>query len=293
MSGEEEIPGADKFASATPAQIDRRPQLALDPTIPGAQCRPMFYLIGNAIGLLGFLAAMLWSLELGRRCGRKRLHEDEAGSHRGVGALEGAVFGLMGLLIAFTFSGAASRFDARRELLLKEANAIGTTWLRLDLLGAPARETLRAELRRYVDFRLEETRAGAGDAAPSIATEQRRIWTQAVAATRDSGDVRATTLLLPALNEMFDVATARYLAAQTHPPGVIYAMLVTLALGCAALAGYGMAAGKRRSWLHIGCFTGSLLLAIYVTMDLEFPRRGFIRIDRYDRLLVEVRESMR
>ena len=271
----------------------RGDEVALDPMEATRQVRAMFQVLGSGIALIVLLAAMLLALEGGRRLGLRRRRDDPEGSHAGVGALEGAVFALMGLLIAFTFSGASARFDTRRELLLKEANAIGTVWLRLDLLGAPARETLRTELRRYVDFRLEETRAGAGDAAPSIATEQRRIWTRAVAATREGGDARATALLLPALNEMFDLATARYLAAQAHPPGVIYAMLITLALVCATLAGYGMAAGQRRSWLHIVGFTGSLLLAIYVTMELEFPRSGFIRIDRYDQVLVEVRESMR
>lgn len=243
--------------------------------------------------LVVVLILMLLALEIGQRIGRKRLQADPAGAHRGLGALEGAVFGLMGLLMAFTFSGAAARFDARRDLLLREANAIGTVWLRLDLLPPATHDELRADLRAYVDQRLAATRARATQADASLTALQQHVWSGAVAAARDAHDARVAQLLLPAINDMFDIASARYLASQTHPPVVIYAMLLVLALACALLAGHGMAGSQRRSWLHVFVFTGSLLMAIYVIADIEFPRRGFIRVDRYDQLLVDLRESMR
>ncbi len=62
---------------------------------------------------------------------------------------------------------------------------------------------------------------------------------------------------------------------------------------CSALAGYGMAAGKARNWLHTLCFVGSLLAAIYVILEVEFPRRGMVRIDRHDSVLIELRETMK
>lgn len=253
----------------------------------------MFEAVGTGTVLIVMLGLMLAALEVGRRIGRKRWLADPAGAHSGLGALEGAVFGLMGLLMAFTFSGAATRFDTRRDLLLKEANAIGTVWLRLDLLPAAARAELRAELNAYVDQRLAATRARATQADGSLTTREQRLWTRAVAAAQEAPDARVTQLLLPAINDMFDIASARYLASQTHPPGVIYAMLLVLAFACALLAGHGMAGGQRRSWLHVVAFTGTLLMALYVIADLEFPRRGFIRVDRYDQLLVDLRESMR
>ena len=97
---------------------------------------------------------MILLLELGRRLGRRRQGRDEEGARAGLGAVEGAVFTLLGLLIAFTFSGAASRFDMRRQLIGQEANAIGTAWLRLDLLPAQAQPELRDLFRRYLDLRL-------------------------------------------------------------------------------------------------------------------------------------------
>jgi hypothetical protein len=70
-------------------------------------------------------------------------------------------------------------------------------------------------------------------------------------------------------------------------------MLLVIMLLAALLAGYGMAAGRGRHWLHMGCFVGSLVLAIYVTIDLEYPRRGLVRVDRYDQLLVDLRAGMK
>jgi hypothetical protein len=91
----------------------------------------------------GLLAGMLLLLETGRRIGLRQMAKDSKGAHQGLGAVEGAVFGLMGLLIAFTFSGAASRFDARRQLVVEEANDIGTPTCGSTALPAAAQPALR------------------------------------------------------------------------------------------------------------------------------------------------------
>lgn len=108
----------------------------------------------SALSALGLFAGMVLLLEIGRRLGRRRQAKEEAGARAGLGQVEGAVLALMGLLVAFTFSGAATRFDARRQLIVQEANAIGTAWLRLDLLSASAQPELRELFRRYLDSRL-------------------------------------------------------------------------------------------------------------------------------------------
>ena len=84
---------------------------------------------------------------------------DPVGARAGAGVVDGAVFGLLGLLVAFTFSGAATRFDARRQLVVEEANAIGAAYLRLDVLPAAAQPALRARFREYLDSRLAAYRA--------------------------------------------------------------------------------------------------------------------------------------
>ena len=248
-----------------------------------------------AVGLFVGIVAML---ELGRRLGIRRLASDPTGAQAGTGAVEGAVFALVGLLIAFTFSGAASRFDARRDLIVAETNAVGTAWLRLDLLPA-AQPAIRDSFLEYLDARLAVYRklpdmeAAQAELAKATAL-QTTIWAQAIAAgQREGASPDAIKLLLPALNEMFDITTTRTMATQIHPPVVIYGMLIALALASALLAGFGMASSKSRSWLHILGFAAVMAVAVYVIIDLEFPRLGLIRVDTFDQALVELRASMK
>jgi hypothetical protein len=252
-----------------------------------------------ALLAIGLFIGILIFLEVGRRIGGQRLVRDPEGARAGTGAVEGAVFALVGLLIAFTFSGAASRFDVRRDLIVQETNAIGTAWLRLDLLPPSVQPAIRDNFRQYVDARLEvyrklsDVEAAQVELAKATAL-QGNIWTQAVAAGQmDGAPPPATMLLLPALNEMIDITTTRTMATQMHPPIVIYGMLVGLALASALLAGYGMAGGQTRNWLHILGFATVIAVAVYVIIDLEFPRLGLIRVDVFDQALVELRASMK
>ena len=100
---------------------------------------PIQYALFTLLVAFSLVAGMLLAIEVGRRIGRRRIASLGDAPSPGVGPVEGAVFGLLGLLIAFTFSGAASRFDARRQLIVEETNNIGTAYLRLDLLPSDAR----------------------------------------------------------------------------------------------------------------------------------------------------------
>ena len=242
---------------------------------------------------------MLVVAEIGRRVGVAKLARDPEGLPKGVGAMEGAVFALLGLLLAFSFSGAASRFEDRRHLITTEVNDIGTAYLRIDLLPADARPAMRDLFRRYVDARLatyrnpEDRAATKASLAEDIALQE-EIWTRAAKeALRPEAPTQAAMLLLPALNEMIDITTTRLMATRNHPPPVIFFLLVGISLISALLVGYGAAVNKGRSWLHTLVFAVVLSLTTYVIIDLEFPRLGFIRVDAADQALVELRESMR
>jgi hypothetical protein len=216
-----------------------------------------------------------------------------------VGVVDGAVFALLGLLIAFTFSGAASRFDTRRQLIVEETNDIGTAYLRLDLLPVDAQPKLREQFRKYVDARLELFRKlpdiAAATAEHVKATKlQGEIWREAVAASVGPGrhgDARG--VLLPALNAMIDITTTRIMAMQIHPPTVIFALLFGLTLASSLLVGYGMAGSKKRNWLHTLVLAFVMAASVFVILDIEYPRLGFIRVDAFDRALMELRESMK
>ena len=248
---------------------------------------------------LGLFLGMLILLEVGRRIGVRRLAEDPEGAEAGVGTVEGAVFALLGLLIAFTFSGAATRFDTRRQLIIEETNDIGTAYLRLDLLPMDAQPALREKFRVYLDTRLEVYRklpdmAAAQEEMVKANRLQVEIWRQSVAASRAQGASEAAPLLLlPALNAMIDITTARTMAMQIHPPMVIFALLFGLALVSSLLVGYDMASNKARNWLHMLGLALVMAVSVYVILDIEYPRLGFIRVDDFDQALVELRESMK
>lgn len=241
---------------------------------------------------------MLWALEAGRGLGARRAAQDSKEGRASVAAVEGAVFALLGLLIAFTFSGAMARFDARRQLIIQEANSIGTAYTRLDLLSPELQPPLRELFRQYLDSRLEVYRklpdVGAAKAElVRSARLQDQLWEQTLAACRQTPQAQpATMLLVPALNQMLDISTTRTMSSQIHPPLIVFVMLVLMALTSAFLGGYDMGSGQKRNWLYFIGFPALVSLVIFVIIDLEFPRAGFIRIHAFDRVLIELRQSM-
>lgn len=246
---------------------------------------------------LALMLVMLGCLEAGRRLGLRRIARDHDGAAKGIGAIDGAVFGLLGLLVAFTFSGAAARFDNRRDLVVQEANAIGTAYLRLDLLPATDRTALRDAFKQYLDARLDVYRAipdlAAVDRALERASDQQGvIWRRSVAACRGDPTPVPCSLLLPALNGMFDIATTRTAARLIHPPTVIFVMLFVLAAASSLLAGYAMADSRSRRLLHMISFAATMSIVVYVILDVEFPRLGIIRVDHIDVVLEQLRASL-
>jgi hypothetical protein len=257
---------------------------------------PQFFTIQVGLIAVGLFAGMLLCQEFGRRVGlRQRRVEPE--HEKGVGAAEGAVFGILGLFLAFTFSGAGDRFDERRHQIVDEANAIENAWLRVDVLRPADRAPLRSLIRDYLDSRIliyrkiPDMKAVEAERAHAHALQQ-RIWDGAVAGADTVHEQYPYTVLLPALNDMFEIATKRTAATRIHPPVGVYVILALLALVGSVFAGYGLAAQTKRPWLHALGFATVMTAAIFITLDLEYPRFGFLRIDTMDQVLVELRHTM-
>lgn len=255
-----------------------------------------FFDTGSATFAVGLFCGMSLMIELGRRVGARQRARLAEGGAAGIGAVEAAIFALLGLLIAFTFQGASARFDARRALIVQEANNIGTAWLRIDLLPTGPQSTMRGLFRDYLDSRLETYRKIPDMVAVKKELEhttqlQGEIWKVAIASQREGTPV-VVAGLLPALNQMFDIVTTRTMAAETHPPTIVFVMLASMACAAAFMAGHGMSGSKVRSWLHSIGFAAVLAITVYVILDLEYPRLGLIRVDAFDRALVDLRRSM-
>lgn len=253
------------------------------------------------VAAICLFTAMSALMEAGRRAGvrHRTRYPDQAGL--GLGAIEGSVFGLMGLLVAFTFSGAGARFDTRRQLIGQEANAIGTAYLRLSLLPRNTQPELRAKFRQYLEARMAYYRVLPDGAAAEkeqnrFTTLQADIWNRAVEATRDAaGNTNGntvTSLVVQSLNDMIDITTTRFVATKTHPPLIVFGMLLAVVLACSLLAGYGVAANPMRCWIHTMVFVSILTVTVLIILDYEYPRFGLIRIDPLDQVLGGVRRSM-
>ena len=231
------------------------------------------------------------------RLGRRRLKKEDT-TPEVSGAIIGAAFALLGLLIAFTFSDAHSRFDARRELIVHEANAISTAYLRLDLLPSSAQASLRRNFREYTASRaalyekLTDITATKSELARTNALEQ-DIWAEALAASVGPEYQSARILLLPALNEMFDLVTTRTVAIQTHPPMLIFAILFAIALACAGLTGYRASTSKHPGLYYYFIMAAITACVLYLILDIEYPRYGLIRLDTVNHVLIELLETMK
>jgi hypothetical protein len=240
----------------------------------------------HPISALFVLPVMLLLLELGRRF--HVVHKAPVESP----AIENAIFGLFGLLLAFTFSGAVARYDTHRELLVEETNAIGTAYLRLDLLPPAAQPALRQLFRDYTTSRLHLYDSVSPEISPVSEHLQREIWQQSVAAAAAPGaSADATKLLLPALNTMIDITGTRQNAFNMHPPSVVFLLLFAFSGGAAFLAGYSMNI-RGRSWFHMIALSLAVTLTIYATLEIEYPRLGLIRLTDTDKTLIELRDSM-
>lgn len=244
---------------------------------------------------LGLFAGMLLAFGVGWRTGGRR-KSGENGSLSG--AIDSAIFGLFSLLVAFTFSGAAERYDHRRQLIAEETNNIGTAWLRVDLLSTSDQLPVRELFRRYLDSRLQtyrklaETPLPEKEMAESVRLQD-EIWKRSVVATSGPGAHQdAGKLLLPALNAMIDITTTRAMATLIHPPAAILILLFGLGLASSFLMGLGMADVTRRNLVLVVDYVAITALTVLVIVDLEYPRRGLIRVDPYDSFLRDLRQTM-
>lgn len=257
----------------------------------------MVYTYFSVIMAVALFVGMLLLFEVGRRAGIRQKGQEAASARTGLGAIDAAIFSLLGLLVAFTFSGAAMRFDARRQLAIQETNSISTAWLRIDLLPIETQAELRELFRQYLDARLRVV-SKLPD-VDAVKDELRRcnqlqidIWARSRSSATEAGTPLGLMLFLPALNQMFDIASTRTATAQIHPPLIIFIMLLALSLATALFAGHGTADARKRSWIHSVGLAAAIAAAIWIIVDLEYPRIGLIRMDASDQLMVDSRQAM-
>ena len=208
-----------------------------------------------------------------------------------MGAIVAAGLGLLAFLLAFTFGMAASRFDTRRGLVLDEANAIGTTYLRAALLPEPHRTEIRTLLRDYVDLRLEAVQPGMSVPARERSEElQSRLWAQAVVVA-EKQPTPITGLFIQSLNEVIDLHAKRVtMGLRNRIPLTIWVALYSTAI--LAMAGVGYYSGLSSTTRSLAtlalaiAFSGILCLIA----DLDRPQEGLLEVSQ--QAMVDLRKSL-
>lgn len=245
--------------------------------------------LGSSVVLLLLLGA---SLEIGFRVGKRSAAGREMPEGPNLGAIQGAILGLLALLLGFSFAGAAARFMERQDLIVKESSAIGTAYLRADLLGEPHRSELRSSLAEYVEHRLRVSatlRQGlAEESKAEIDGFHARIWK----AARDGVAERPATMevvLLP-VNELIDLHTARLAASRKHLPPLVLGLLVASSAMSMGVIGYGCGLTRQRSLIMAGSLAFLIGISLWTTIDLDHPRSGVIQLS--DTTLRELDQRM-
>jgi hypothetical protein len=257
----------------------------------------MSFIVSSVLLALGLGVGMAGSMEVGYRLGLREQKENPDAALKGVAAVDSTIFAILGLILAFTFTGALSRLDNRRELIAKEANAIGTAYLRLDLLPTETQAQLRPIYRDYLRQRIAlaksiEQRAVAQALLQNTLDLQNQIWQISTQTVLIEGNPAITSLVVAATNDLIDVTNERLQAHRMHPPGVVYYLMYALALAAALLTGFNMSSHNKRSYFHAILFCSIVSATIYLTLELEDPRRGVLQINTGDRILFELLDSM-
>lgn len=237
------------------------------------------------------VAIALLSVEAGRRLAGHRLQRATEEKEAPVGGMVGGTIGLLAFMLAFTFGLASTRFEARRQILLQEANAIGTCYLRGAMLSEPMRTDSRNLLREYVDVRIETVKSGNVQGGVAKSEELlNRLWGVAVTTAEKEKNV-ITSLFITSLNQVIDLHTTRLMAGvRSRVPGIIWLVLYLLLLLVMVMLGYQSGLAKSRRSIAVLALVIGFSSVLYLIADLDRPGQGMLQTNQ--ETMTDLRRTM-
>ena len=209
--------------------------------------------------------------------------KDTSHTPGGIGPFEGAMLGLISLLLAFTFNKAASNYDKRRELLIHETNCIGTVLLRADIYPDSVRNELRKDLKEYITERINYYEAGGNEQEiqehlkkGNVVAE--RIWNRVATIAQRNEVVIKSMQMVPAVGDMIDAVSQREEARVAHIPVIILWLLFLFCVAGSFIVGYS-SKSKKADWIILLSYSFMMVLTVYLILDLDQPRYGIINTD--------------
>ncbi len=241
---------------------------------------------------VGLIAGLVAAHEIGFWLGSLTRSVDEP-FDRQVALVRTSTAALVAFLVGFAFSGAASRFIDRLDIIVKEANALGTAYLRADTIAEPQRSELKAALKEYTADRVTLlSREGREQIEPLLAKVDglhERMWKSAIEGTKNNAPLMA--VVLPPINEIIDLHSTHLAMARRHLPIPIMTVLLGAAAIGFGIVGFGNGRVGRRFSVLDSVYGAVLALALWMTIDLDYPGIGLIRVSNLP--VVETLAAMR
>lgn len=259
--------------------------------------KEMMYDVPTYLISIVLLLTMLLVLEIGYRMGRRNERRSTESLRSHTGGIQGALLGILALLLGFTYSQALNRHESRSVAMVEEANAIGTAWLRAGLLPESVRENVKEELVEYIELRVK------GGSVDLVHENQRdllfrqalesteRIWVLAEMAAQENPNPVTTGLFIQALNEMIDSLGVRDAALKRHVPEIVLFLLYLTFLMTGAAVGFTAGLSAHRTSFVTYIMTFLLVILVFIIVDLDRPRRGLIQVKQD--AMVALREMVR
>jgi hypothetical protein len=248
-----------------------------------------------ALVLGGSMVLVFWA---GVRLKRRRIRKERTNADEGLGAIEGSLLGLLALLLSFTFGMSNSRYENRYQVMVHEANCLGTVILRADLFPDSASSVFKKNLSGYLTSRIDLYQAGIDPEKNEAAIQQsslygEALWREATAITQNEDAVKRNSgsLMVTALNDLFDAATSRKASRDDTIPESVLWLLFLLCYASAFIVGYGSRA--RVNWVMVASFAIMVAITVFAILDLDRPHRGLITLDKAEALIVQLRDSLK
>lgn len=242
----------------------------------------MIMLLNHPVWLfVSLLVVLIFVLEIGFKVGRLTKANADEHLHEQVVGVRDAIVVLLSLLLAFTLAMAVPRFDHRKQLVVEEANALGTTSLRARMLPEPARSGMRELLRQYVNVRVELFQAGVSAEKMQAALArskqlQNDLWQQTMEVAQQN-PTPITALLVQSVNEAIDLDAKRVAAREDQIPRTIWVMLFAMSVMTCFAFGFTL---RRRFFLSVTIAPLMISLAMGLIADLDTPHRGLITVSQ-------------
>lgn len=255
-----------------------------------------YYTIDIWIIVVVQILLMLVCIQSGRLVARNRAQE--YADNPGNTAIAASLYGLLGLLLAFTFGMSGDQFKQRKKVILEEANSIGTAILRIQLYADSVQSQFRQQFREYLEARIRYYEAQRDTVKINQALRDAdqaatAIWAIAAEQSKIKDNLVASGQMIPALNQMFDIANSRFWGELTRTPGSILTMLFLLSLCTAFVAGYTSRGKGKFDWTMAAGFCVLTSIVIFFIIDLDKPRSGIITTDQTARAITDLRKILR